>query len=81
MDANAPASRDALRDLKIREIRAVPLSFRVPEGRVVRHGIGAAVKRDAVLVKVATECGVVGWGEAHHGRGPTSIADLINNTL
>ncbi len=77
---NAP-TRDAVRDLKIRDIRAVPLSFRVPEGRVVRHGIGAAVKRDMVLVRVQTECGVVGWGEAHHGRGPTAIADLINTTL
>jgi D-galactarolactone cycloisomerase len=81
MDTKASTSRDAVRDLKIREIRAVPLSFRVPEGRVVRHGIGAAVKRDMVLVRVLTECGVVGWGEAHHGRGPTSIADLINHTL
>lgn len=80
-DAAHSPSRDAVRDLAIREIRAVPLSFRVPEGRVVRHGIGAAVKRDMVLVRVLTECGAVGWGEAHHGRGPTSIADLINSTL
>ena len=39
MDAKASTSRDAVRDLKIRDIRAVPHSFRVPEGRVVRHGI------------------------------------------
>ena len=53
MDTKASTSRDAVRDLKIREIRAVPLSFRVPEGRVVRHGIGAAVKRDMVLGPVS----------------------------
>ena len=76
-----PAPREAIADLRIRSVEAFPVSFRVPQDRVVRHGIGAAVKRDTVLVKVATECGVVGWGEAHHGRGPTSIADLVNNTL
>jgi L-alanine-DL-glutamate epimerase-like enolase superfamily enzyme len=76
-----PAPREAIADLRIRSVEAFPVSFRVPQDRVVRHGIGAAVKRDTVLVKVTTECGVVGWGEAHHGRGPTSIADLVNNTL
>jgi L-alanine-DL-glutamate epimerase-like enolase superfamily enzyme len=76
-----PAPREAIADLRIRSVEAFPVSFRVPQDRVVRHGIGAAVKRDTVLVKVTTECGVAGWGEAHHGRGPTSIADLVNNTL
>ncbi len=80
-ESSLPAAREAVADLKIRSIEAFPVSFRVPQDRVVRHGIGAAVKRDTVLVKVTTECGVVGWGEAHHGRGPTSIADLVNNTL
>jgi D-galactarolactone cycloisomerase len=72
---------EAVADLRIRSVEAFPISFRMPPDRVVRHGIGAAVKRDTVLVKVATECGIIGWGEAHHGRGLTSIADLINNTL
>ena len=81
MSETVPAPREAVADLRIRSIEAFPVSFRVPEGTAVRHGIGAAVKRDTVLVKVVTECGIVGWGEAHHGRGPTSIADLVNNTL
>lgn len=81
-EPDAPvASHDAVADLRIRSVEAFAVSFRVPQDRVVRHGIGAAVKRDTVMVKVLTECGIVGWGEAHHGRGPTSIADLINNTL
>ena len=40
--------------MKITAIKAVPISFRVPDGQNVRLGIGRAVKRDAVLVKVTT---------------------------
>ena len=80
-ERSPPAPREAVADLKIRSVEAFPVSFRLSQERVVRHGIGAAVKRDTVLVKVATECGIVGWGEAHHGRDPTSIAVLVNNTL
>jgi L-alanine-DL-glutamate epimerase-like enolase superfamily enzyme len=53
----------------------------VPEGQNVRLGIGRAVKRDAVLVKVETEDGITGWGEAHHGRCPGAIAKLIDTTI
>ncbi len=68
-------------DLKIRSLTATPLSYALPKTRVVRHGIGAAVKRDTVIVKVETECGVVGYGESHHARSPTAIAELVNTTL
>lgn len=67
--------------MRIRAIKAYPISFRVPEGQNVRLGIGRAVKRDAVLVKVETDEGPVGWGEAHHGRCPGAIAKLIDTTL
>ena len=67
--------------MRIQSIRAVPISFRVPEGQNVRLGIGRAVKRDAVLVKVETDEGIIGWGEAHHGRCPGAIAKLIDTTL
>nr|WP_205600952.1 hypothetical protein [Halomonas socia] len=56
--------------MRITRIQAVPVSYRVPEGQNVTLGIGRAVKRDAVLVKVETDQGIVGWGEAHHGRCP-----------
>ena len=56
--SSPPAPREATADLRIRSVEAFPVSFRVPQDRVVRHGIGAAVKRDTVLVKVATECGL-----------------------
>lgn len=67
--------------MRITQVRAVPISFRVPEGQNVRLGIGRAVKRDAVLVRVETDGGLVGWGEAHHGRCPGAIARLIDTTL
>ncbi|HYZ62717.1 MAG TPA: hypothetical protein VE650_09695 [Acetobacteraceae bacterium] len=51
-----PAPREAVADLRMRSVEAFPVSFRVPQDRVVRHGIGAAVKRDTVLVKVVSEC-------------------------
>ncbi len=67
--------------MNIKTIKAVPISYRVPQGQNVRLGIGRAVKRDAVLVKVTTEDGVIGWGEAHHGRCPGAIAKLIDTTM
>ncbi len=67
--------------MKIVDIKAVPISFPVPENRSVRLGIGRSVKRDAVLVRVTTDEGVSGWGEAHHGRCPGAIARLVDTTL
>ncbi|MGR8921450.1 MAG: mandelate racemase/muconate lactonizing enzyme family protein [Gammaproteobacteria bacterium] len=65
----------------IQRITAIPISFSIPEALRVRLGIGLTVKRDAVLVRVDTSDGVVGWGEAHAARAPTAIAELINTTL
>ncbi|HEV7619030.1 MAG TPA: mandelate racemase/muconate lactonizing enzyme family protein [Burkholderiaceae bacterium] len=65
--------------LKIVQVEAFPTSFPVRQG--VTLGIGRAVKRDCVIVKVTTENGLVGWGEAHHGRCPGAIGQLINTTL
>jgi len=66
--------------MKIVDVRAFPTSFPLPQGGP-RLGIGQAVKRDAVMVKVTTEDGIVGWGESHHGRAHTAIAKLIETTL
>jgi len=68
-------------DLKIAEVQAFPASFPIPRERRVALGIGTAVKRDAVVVRVRTEDGIVGWGEAHHGRAHTAVAKLIDTTL
>ena len=67
--------------MKIREIKAYPTSFPLPQSGGVRLGIGQAVKRDCVMVKVTTESGLIGWGESHHGRAHTAIAKLIETTL
>jgi D-galactarolactone cycloisomerase len=67
--------------LRITDVRAFPTSFPIPPAQRVALGIGTAVKRDAVLVKVTTDEGITGWGEAHHGRAHTAVAKLIDTTL
>ena len=67
--------------LRITDVRAFPTSFPVDPKDSVTLGIGRAVKRDAVIVKVSTEDGVTGWGEAHHGRCPGAVAHLVNTTM
>jgi L-alanine-DL-glutamate epimerase-like enolase superfamily enzyme len=67
--------------MKITALHAVPISFPVPAEKSVRLGIGRSVKRDAVLVRIETDQGLTGWGEAHHGRCPGAIAKLIDTTM
>ena len=66
---------------RIREVRAYPTSFPLPVENQVTLGVGRTIKRDAVVVKVITDEGIVGWGESHHGRAHTSIATLVNDGL
>ncbi len=66
-------------DLQITDVTAFPASF--PVKKPVTLGIGRAVKRDAVIVRVTTRAGIVGWGEAHHGRCPGAIAKLLDTTM
>ncbi|HEY2337856.1 MAG TPA: mandelate racemase/muconate lactonizing enzyme family protein [Burkholderiales bacterium] len=67
--------------MRITEVRAFPVSFAIPPADRVSLGIGTAVKRDAVVVKITSDEGLVGWGEAHHGRAHTAVAKLIESTL
>ncbi|MCP5151175.1 MAG: mandelate racemase/muconate lactonizing enzyme family protein [Ectothiorhodospiraceae bacterium] len=67
--------------MRIRDITAYPVSFPIPADKTVSLGIGRAVKRDAVIVRVQTEGGLVGWGESHAGRAPGAVAQLVNTTL
>ena len=69
------------RALRIQDLRAYPISFPIAPENSVQLGMGRAVKKDAVVVKVTTEGGLVGWGEAHHGKAHTAVAQLINTTL
>ena len=68
-------------DLAITDIKAYATSFPLPAGGSVRLGIGRAIKKDAVVVKVTTAGGLIGWGESHHARAPSTIARLIETTL
>jgi D-galactarolactone cycloisomerase len=68
-------------ELRLTDVQAFPTSFPIAPAKRVALGIGTAVKRDAVLVKVTTSGGVTGWGEAHHGRAHTAVAKLIETTL
>jgi L-alanine-DL-glutamate epimerase-like enolase superfamily enzyme len=67
--------------MKITKITAIPLSFKLPEGKTVSMGIGSTLKRDAIIVKVETSDGVTGYGESHPGRSPGAIVSLIHNTI
>ena len=67
--------------LAVRDVQAFPTSFPVDPKDSVTLGVGRTVKRDAVMVKVTTEDGVTGWGEAHHGRCPGAVAHIVNTTL
>ncbi|UYO95567.1 mandelate racemase/muconate lactonizing enzyme family protein [Pollutimonas sp. M17] len=67
--------------MKIVQIQAYPVSFPVPTDKSVTLGIGRSVKRDAVLIRVETDQGLIGWGESHHGRCPGAIARLVDTTL
>ena len=66
---------------KIVDIITFPTSFPVPDNASVTLGIGRAVKRDAIIVKVIAESGLCGYGESHHGRSPGAVAHLIDSTL
>ncbi|MBL8381771.1 MAG: mandelate racemase/muconate lactonizing enzyme family protein [Burkholderiales bacterium] len=68
-------------DLTITDVKAFATSFPLPKDGNVRLGIGRAVKKDAVVVKVTTAGGLVGWGESHHARAPSTIAKLVDTTL
>jgi L-alanine-DL-glutamate epimerase-like enolase superfamily enzyme len=67
--------------VKIVRTTAIPLSYRLPEGKTVRLGVGATTKRDTIIVRVETDQGLVGYGEAHPGRSPGAVASLVNSTL
>ncbi len=66
---------------RIVDIVAYPTSFPLPQNATVQLGIGRAVKRDAVVVKVHTENGLTGYGESHHARAPGTVAHVVNTTL
>jgi D-galactarolactone cycloisomerase len=66
-------------DLAIASIEAIGCSVPLRQG--VSQGLGTAVKRDTVMIKVTTAGGLTGWGESYNGRAPLAIAATVNTTL
>jgi L-alanine-DL-glutamate epimerase-like enolase superfamily enzyme len=66
--------------MQIMAVEATALSIDLRD-RAVTLGVGTAIKKDTVVVKVRTEDGIVGYGEAHHALAPTVVADLVNSSL
>ena len=67
------------KNTQIVEVEAFPCS--VPLAAPVDMGLGQAVKREAVVVKVITAEGTIGYGEAHHIRSPAAMGALLNTTI
>ena len=63
----------------IKRVQAFALSCPTPGGAV--FAVGRSAKRDMVLVRIETEDGIVGYGEAHHAQTPSTIAAFINDAL
>ncbi|MCZ4311811.1 mandelate racemase/muconate lactonizing enzyme family protein [Comamonadaceae bacterium G21597-S1] len=67
--------------MKITRITAFALSYRLPQGKTVKVGVGATIKRDTIIVRVETDEGLTGYGESHPGRSPGAVCSLVNQTL
>ncbi len=67
--------------MRIENVTAYPISVRIPPEHQNTIGIGRMYKRDAVIIKVETKGGLVGFGESHHARNPGAMAHLINTTM
>ena len=68
-----------LNDLTVARIEALTCSVSLARG--VSQGLGRAVRRDAVIVKVTTEGGLTGFGESYNGRVALAIAQTVNTTV
>jgi L-alanine-DL-glutamate epimerase-like enolase superfamily enzyme len=67
--------------MRIADVKAFPISVPIPPEMQNTVGIGKLVKREAVIVKVTTDDGLVGYGESHHGRNPGAVAHIVNTTM
>lgn len=59
--------------MSIAEIKACARSFK--RENAPRRSAGQPIMKDTVIVRVKTEDGIVGTGEAHHALVPTRVAD------
>jgi L-alanine-DL-glutamate epimerase-like enolase superfamily enzyme len=78
----APESQDhRTTPMKITRTTAIPLSYRLPEGKTVQAGRRRHDQARHHHRQGRDRCGLTGYGEAHPGRSPGAVVSLINNTL
>jgi D-galactarolactone cycloisomerase len=61
--------------MKISQLTAVPLS--IP----FQHGLGSGRRLDFCLVRVETDAGIVGWGDAFAYNCRTTVATAVNDMI
>ncbi len=71
--------------MKIKSVEATWLHVPVPEAQQVMSNLGRMVSFDTVLVRIETDCGIVGYGEAKEDVGSVghggALAEHINGKL
>lgn len=71
--------------MKIKNIEATWLRVPVPKAQQVVSNLGVMTSFDTVLVRIETECGIVGYGEAKEEVGSVghchALAAMINGKL
>ena len=65
--------------MKIVEIRSVPLA--VPLAAMTRPSPWTAGTAKQVLVRIATDSGLVGWGECFAYGAPLAVANVVDEAL
>lgn len=77
-----PAAAAAMPALRIRTVEALPVSMPLPADWSLRAGpFTFKGARSTVFVKVTTDDGLEGWGEAMGAGSPRAIARLVNGHL
>ena len=61
--------------MKIIDIRTIPLTFRSPNPAMSAGGANAA--RNALLVEIETDTGLIGLGEAGSAGGPLISTETV----
>ena len=67
--------------MKVTDVKVHLLSFPLPTGAQWRTASGFLNKRDAVIVEVFTDDGIIGYGESNHATAPKVVAQIIDNVL
>ena len=67
--------------MKIAQIKTHLISVPVEEKSAWTSSLGRAVKRDALIVELQTDDGLIGMGECYHGSSPLVLEKLVQTVL